>query len=154
MTTTHATPAALTTALPGRLVAGAAAGLAGGVVFGLLMQAMNMIGMVAALVGSTSTGVGWLVHLAISAVIGASFAVVLPRGVTGLAATTVAGLGYGIVWWVLGPLLLMPATLGMPLFSFGTVTWQSLMGHMMFGLVLGIGYTLARRATRRGTRRG
>ena len=148
MTTTNA-PAA-TTALPARLAAGAAAGLAGGVVFGLLMQAMGMIPMVAALVGSTSTAVGWLVHLAISAFIGASFAVLLPRGVTGVAATTVAGLGYGIVWWVLGPLLLMPAKLGMPLFSFGKVTWQSLMGHMMFGLVLGVGYTLARARTRRG----
>jgi len=119
------------------------------VVFGLLMQAMGMIPMVAALVGSTSPAVGWLVHLAISAFIGASFAVLLPRGVTGVPATTVAGLGYGIVWWILGPLLLMPAKLGMPLFSFGKITWQSLMGHMMFGLALGIGYALALRGNRR-----
>jgi len=49
-------------------------GLAGGVVFGLMMQSMDMLGMVAMLVSSESVAVGWGVHLAISAVVGASTA--------------------------------------------------------------------------------
>ena len=54
------------TALTGRLAAGAAGGLAGGVVFGILMQLDDMIPMVAMLVDSEAVAVGWVVHLAIS----------------------------------------------------------------------------------------
>jgi hypothetical protein len=32
----------------------------------------------------------------------------------------------------------MPAQLGMPVFEFGTTAWQSLVGHLMFGIVLGL----------------
>jgi len=48
------------------------------------------------------------------------------------------GLGYGLVWWVLGALLLMPARLGMDVFVFDTTAWQSLMGHLIYGLFLGL----------------
>lgn len=56
---------------------GAFAGLAGGIVFGVLMQAMDMLGMVAALVGAESVAVGWGVHLVNSAIIGAIFGALL-----------------------------------------------------------------------------
>lgn len=63
-----------------------------------------------------------------------------------------AGLGYGLAWWLLGPLTLMPLFLGM---GFG-VNWNaeavaqtmpSLMGHLIFGAVLGLTYN---RLLRRG----
>ncbi|ROO52031.1 hypothetical protein EDC02_6927 [Micromonospora sp. Llam0] len=142
MTTASTSPAI--TALPTRLVAGVAGGLAGGVMFGILMQMMNMIGMVAMLVGSDTAAVGWLVHLAISAFIGATYALLFAHWATGLAPAALLGMGYGIVWWVLGALLLMPATLGMPTFTFNNTAWQSLMGHLIYGLVLGIVYALLR----------
>jgi len=59
------------------------------------------------------------------------------------------GLGYGLVWWVLGPLVIMPARLGMGLFMFNKTTWQSLMGHLIYGLVLGVVYVLTRPRLRR-----
>lgn len=142
MTTAHATP--LTTALPTRLVAGIAGGLAGGVVFGILMQTMDMIGMVAMLIGSKSVAVGWLVHLAISAFIGATYALLFARWATRLVPAALIGLGYGVVWWVLGALLLMPAKLGMDLFMFNKTAWQSLIGHLAYGLLLGVVYALVR----------
>ena len=37
-----------------------------------------------------------------------------------------------------GALLVMPAKLGMPVLHLDTMAWQSLMGHMMFGAILGI----------------
>jgi uncharacterized membrane protein YagU involved in acid resistance len=123
-----------------RATYGAVGGLVGGVIFGLLMQAMDMIPMVAQLVGSTSSAVGWLIHLAISAFIGVSFAVLLGQAASTLARAAVLGLGYGMLWWVLGALLLMPARLGMPVFELSTTAWQSLMGHVMFGLALGVVY--------------
>jgi len=69
----------------GRLTDGVIAGLAGGVMFGILMQLMDMIAMVAMLTGSESTAVGWVIHLAISAFIGATFAVLFGGRVTRLA---------------------------------------------------------------------
>jgi hypothetical protein len=58
--------------------------------------------------------------------------------------------GYGLVWWVLGPLLIMPARLGMDLFIFNAMTRQSLMGHLVYGLVLGLVYALVRPRLGRG----
>jgi hypothetical protein len=142
-TTTHSMNLTATTH---RAVYGIIGGLAGGVVFGVLMAMMDMIVMVAQLVGSSSATVGWIVHLAISAFIGASFAVLLGSLAKTLVPAAVVGMGYGVVWWVLGALLIMPAQLGMPVFELNTTAWQSLMGHLLFGLVLGIVYAvLARR---------
>jgi len=128
-----------------RAVDGALGGLAGGLVFGVLMQMMGMIGMIAMLVGSTSVAVGWVVHLAVSAFIGASFGVLLGSRATGLVPAVVLGMLYGLVWWVLGALIMMPARLGMPVFELNAMAWQSLAGHLMFGLVLGAVFFLLTR---------
>jgi hypothetical protein len=75
MATAHAGPRL--SGLVNRVIAGVVGGLAGGVVFGVLMQMMGMIGMVAMLVGSDSVAIGWLVHLVIAAGIGAGFGLLL-----------------------------------------------------------------------------
>lgn len=121
-----------------RVANGIVGGLAGGVLFGILMQMMDMIAMVAMLVDSTSVVVGWLVHLTISALIGAGFAVLLGGLATGWGKAAALGVGYGVVWWVLGALLLMPARLGMDVFVLNKMAWQSLMGHLIYGLTLGL----------------
>lgn len=120
-------------AVMSRAMYGVVAGLVGGIVFGMLMAMMGMLSMIAMLVGSTSAGIGMLVHLAISAGIGALFALVVPA--TGAVTLLAAGAVYGMVWWVLGPLIIMPAWLGMPLFMFDSTTWLSLMGHVIYGMV-------------------
>jgi hypothetical protein len=132
----------------GRLVNGVVGGLAGGLLFGILMQAIGMIPMVAMLVGSKSVVVGWLVHLAISSFIGASFAVLFGRWATQIVPAALFGLGYGVVWWVLGGLLLMSARLGMGVFTFNTMAWLSLLGHLVYGLALGIVFALLSRRGR------
>lgn len=126
----RSTPTILT-----RAVHGALAGLAGGVVFGVLMAMMGMLPMVAMLVGSTSPVVGALVHLVISAGLGVLLALVLPP--LGLAVTLLAGAAYGVVWWVLGPLLIMPTVLGMSemVFTIDSAALSSLAGHVLFGVV-------------------
>ncbi|MFI7577758.1 hypothetical protein [Micromonospora sp. NPDC049497] len=143
MATTHT--AAGPVALSARLVAGVAGGLAGGVVFGVMMQAWGMLPMVAMLVGSESVAVGWLVHLANSALFGALFAVLLGRWALILPTALGVGLAYGLAWWVLGALLIMPAWLGMNemIFQLNTVAWRSLAGHLAFGLILGLVYAMA-----------
>lgn len=124
---------------------GVAGGLAGGVVFGLVMTVTGMMPMVAMLVGSESPAVGWLVHLAISAVLGAAFGLLLAGRVRTPARGAALGLGYGALWWVLGPLLLMPAAMGMPLLVVGPGAVTSLAGHLAFGLVLGLVVAALRR---------
>jgi uncharacterized membrane protein YagU involved in acid resistance len=119
--------------VPARLVAGVVAGLAGGVVFGMLMAMMGMLPMIAMLVGSSSAAAGAGVHLVISAGIGAVFGLLAPR--TGWGGLLAAGAVYGMAWWVLGPLVLMPAMLGMPLLVINMTAMASLMGHVIFGLV-------------------
>ncbi|PVE18414.1 hypothetical protein DDA93_08765 [Arthrobacter sp. Bz4] len=120
-------------------MAGAVGGLAGGVVFGGLMAMMGMLGMIASLVGSSSAIVGFLVHLVISVLIG--LALTIPgAGVLrkGLIISAVVGLVYGMLWWVLGPLLIMPTMMGMPLFTFDAGSGASLMGHAVYGLIVGL----------------
>jgi len=115
---------------------GVLGGLAGGLVFGLMMQALDMIGMIAMLVGSESVAGAWILHLAISAVFGAFYGAVVAPRVTGWGPGLGAGVVYGALLWVVGPLLLMPAKLGMPLFVVDTMALQSLVGHLVFGVVL------------------
>jgi uncharacterized membrane protein YagU involved in acid resistance len=137
--TTHSM--GLTTATH-RAAYGIAGGIAGGIVFGVLMQMMGMIEMVAKLVGSSSPAVGWILHLAISAFIGATFALLFGSLAKTMMPAAMLGITYGVVWWVLGALLIMPAQLGMPVFVFNATAWQSLMGHLLFGLVLGLVFSM------------
>ena len=159
MSMAHSTAHAV--ALPARVVAGIAGGLAGGVVFGILMQAWDMLPMVAMLVNSESVAVGWLVHLFNSALFGVIFAVLFGRWAATLVARTrssasesaaAIGLGYGVLWWVLGALLIMPAWLGMNemIFELNTTAWRSLVGHLAYGLLLGLVYALLGSRMRRG----
>jgi hypothetical protein len=48
------------------------------------------------------------------------------------------------VWWVLGPLVLMPAKLGMTLFAVNATAAKVLMGHLTYGLELGVVYARTR----------
>ena len=73
---------------------GAYSGLAGGVVFGVMMAMMGMLPMIGSMVGHPSAVIGFLVHLVISALVGASFAVLFG----GLVHGTGEGLGYGLAW--------------------------------------------------------
>lgn len=128
------------------LGAGAAAGVVGGVLFGVMMTAMGMMEMVAGLVESRSVAVGWLVHLVISAIFGTGFALVLGRPTSSYGRGAGLGLAYGLAVWVLGPLLIMPLWMGMPVLGIEQPQLMSLMGHAVFGVAVGLAY----RALERG----
>ncbi len=122
-----------------RAIAGTVGGIAGGIVFGILMAMMGMLPVIASMVGSDSAVVGFGVHLVIS--IGIGLGLTVPFGnrlLTGYARGALVGLAYGALWWVLGPLLIMPAMMGMPLFAIDGGAWMSLMGHLIYGIILGL----------------
>lgn len=143
---TTATTHRSTTSIQQGVLYGVLGGLAGGVVFGVMMQALGMMGMVAMLAGSESLAVGWVVHLVISAVFGVVYGAVVAPRITGWGAGLGTGVVYGALLWVIGPLLLMPFKMGMPVFTIDAMALQSLLGHLVFGLVLGaVVVALARR---------
>jgi len=126
---------------------GAVGGLIGGMIFGMMMSMLDMIKMVAMMADSESIVDGWGLHLGISVFIGVTFGLLARKVLTSWGAGIAAAVGYGVFWWVLGALILMPARLGMPTFAFNTMAWQSLMGHMVFGLILGaVTVAIARRS--------
>ncbi|WP_406414252.1 hypothetical protein [Streptomyces sp. NBC_01614] len=111
---------------------GALAGLAGGLVFGGVMAEIGYLPTVAAIVRTDSPGVGFAVHLLIAAVIGVVFGALVARQRELL----FWGLAYGVLWWFLGPLTLLPFLLGR------SVAWDvasaqalipSLLGHLAYG---------------------
>lgn len=128
---------------------GALAGIIGGIPFGIMMGMMGMMPMIGMLVRVESALAGVLVHAAISAVTGAVYALFAVRFPLTWQNAIVGGLLYGVVWWVLGALILMPALLGMfeMIFAIGQMQWMSLLGHMIFGVVLAVAFVwLSRRA--------
>lgn len=113
---------------------GALAGLAGGIPFGIMMAMMGMMPMIGMLIRIENAVVGFIVHMVISAIVGAlygHFAPALPRT---WRAATIAGVIYGVIWWVLGALTLMPLFLGMleMMFVIGGPQWMSLAGHIIY----------------------
>lgn len=99
---------------------------------------MGMLGMVAGLVGQESTGVGWVVHLAISLLFGLVYGLTFGAASSSWGRAVGFGAIYGVIWWVLGALLIMPAWMGMPIFQVGDMQLQSLVGHLVYGIALGV----------------
>jgi uncharacterized membrane protein YagU involved in acid resistance len=139
-TTTNQSIQAQTSSISTAIKAGAVAGLGGGLVFGVMMGMMGMLPMVGMLAGQESAVVGFIIHTIISAFIGATFGIIAARLPSGWAAAIIGGGVYGIVWWVLGALILMPLMLGMTqmVFAIGGPQWMSLLGHVIYGVVTGI----------------
>jgi hypothetical protein len=102
-----------------------------------------MMAMVAQVVRSESLAVGWIYHLFNSAVIGGIFGWVLGGRSAGIGGGLAWGALYGLFWWVLGALILMPILLEMAVFAplmmapMRPVAIGSLVGHLLFGLILG-----------------
>jgi len=93
---------------------------------------------IASIVGGTSPVEGFLVHLLISAPIGMSYGLLFQRESPNVGAGVMWGMLYGLAWWFLGPLTLLPIMLG------GSFTWTpaaanaalpELVGHLLYGAV-------------------
>ena len=78
--------------------------------------------------------------------IGAKFAVLFGNRIDNPGRGVGYGLAFGATWWVLGPLTLMPLFMGMGLgvnwnFQAATQMLPSLVGHLVFGALLGWVYS-------------
>ena len=123
--------------------AGIYGGLIGGLVFGIMMGMMGMLGMVAKVVRSDSVVVGFIYHMVNSVIIGVLFVPLFGRLASDKGKGLGFGLAYGVIWWFLGPLVLMPLLLGMGIrlsVEGMTSALPSLGGHLIYGGILGILY--------------
>lgn len=136
------------TAGPQRLRAimrGVVAGVAGGLLFTIVMVQVGALGRVAGLVGADAPVVGLFVHVVVGVLIGVSYGLLFRRESFDVRAGAGWGLAYGLLWWVLGGLTLLPVLLG------GDPQWKadeaadaipSLVGHLAYGIGLGVAFYL------------
>ena len=127
---------------------GAIASLVGGLLFSLVMLKIGLLPTMATLVGGSSIILGFAVHMLISTVIGMSYGLLFQREAPNVGASVAWGVLYGLIWWFLGPLTLMPLLLN------GAVTWTttaaaqllpSLIGHLIYGGATAIAFLVLER---------
>ena len=126
-----------------KVVGGIVGGVIGGIGFGILMGLMGMFPAIAGLVSSTSAVIGFLIHMLISVFIGATFGLIFGSVSTHYRHAALWGLIYGVAWWVLGPMVIMPTMMGMGpqlAAALSGPMLMSLMGHMVYGILAGLGY--------------
>ena len=117
-----------------------------GSVFGMMMMKMHRLLRIAKLWGGNSIGLGFFVHLVNSVIIGILYIVGLTvLGISGFGEFglgSVYGLIYGFIWWILGPLILMPLWLKMPMRlsvkGIKETLPGGLIGHFIYGGLLGL----------------
>ena len=117
---------------------GAFAGFAGGIVSSPIMLKTGVLTKVAGVDTSFSNWHGLLVHLLVSTLIGMSFGLLFRNESFNLGAGVAWGWLFGLIWWYLGPMTLLPLMLT------GVCDWStdaasallpSLIGHLIFGAV-------------------
>lgn len=133
--------------------AGVAGGIGGATVMAVLISVMNaavLKGAIPALYGLSGGVAGWTIHLAHGAVLGVAFAALAGVTTDGHSTGTTVGLGvlWGVVTWVALAALVMPVWLsavGFPAAPpFPNFAVPSLLWHVVYGGVLGVGYAALR----------
>ncbi len=126
-------------------------GLIAGVVMGLMIRfVMGIMPLIGALYGMETALAGWIAHLIHSVVFAALFAAIIAQlGLAGGRSSTWRwlglGAGYGVLVWLVAAVFVMPVWLSLvgaaPAgASIPNINPQSLVGHLVFGVVLGFVY--------------
>jgi len=126
------------------IVAGGFAGTFGGLIFGRWVSSGDYFPLLAGYgTVNFSRGTIILLHFGVALLIGVTFGLLFQRDVRGYGSCMGWGLGYAMFWWFLGQLTLLPLAAHKPVdwsaeqasFVFG-----SLVGHILYGLILGVSY--------------
>jgi hypothetical protein len=122
---------------------GGFAGLLGGVLAAPILVATGVLSRIAGVEGGLSLSRGLLLHLFASAFLGMLWGFLFRREGLGLGRGLSWGLVFGVVWWYVGPLTLLP------LLRTGEIDWRpaaaaallpSLVGHLVFGAVTAVAF--------------
>jgi hypothetical protein len=137
------TPAKLPFHLGRALVVGGFAGVLGGAVFGHWSSVGNFFPLIAGLGELHLRFATTALQFGVAMFIGGSFGLLFQRDVRGYGSSMGWGLGFAIFWWFLGPLSLFPLISRTPLdwsADHGSEVFGSLVGHILYGLILGVAY--------------
>jgi hypothetical protein len=125
------------------IVAGGLAGSLAGLIFGQWVCPRNYLPLLAGYGELKSHTATVVLHLAVALLIGATFGVLFQRDVRGYGSSMAWGLAAGIFSWFLGPLTFSRLAMRSPLnwsADQGSQMFSSLVGHILYGLVLGVTY--------------
>jgi hypothetical protein len=125
------------------IVAGGFAGTLGGFVFGRWVSLGDYFPLLVGFGELSSRRMTISLHFAIALLIGVTFGLLFQRDVRSYGSCMGWGLGFGIFWWFIGPLTLLRLAAGLPLdwsADQGSAVFGSLVGHILYGLILGVAY--------------
>jgi len=124
------------------VIGGGLAGTVSSLIFSRWMYEGNFFPLVAGL-EINSRGSTIMIHFLVALLIGATFGLLFQSDVRSYGSSMGWGLGYGILWWFFGQLTLFPV-IGQtwPDWSAeqGSQLFGSLVGHILYGLILGVVY--------------
>ena len=125
------------------IVAGGLAGLLGGFIFDRWMSAGEFFPLLAGLSQLPSRTISLALQFLIAVLMGVIFGLLFQRDVRSYGSCMGWGVGYAILWWFLGPLTMLPFVSHVPLdwtSDAGSAMFGSLVGHILYGLILGVSY--------------
>jgi hypothetical protein len=125
------------------IVVGGFSGVLGGMISGRWSSAGHFFPLIAALGEPHSRIATVALQFGVAVLIGSSFGLLFQRDVRGYGSSMGWGLGFAIFWWFLGPLTLFPLASRTPLdwsADHGSDLFGSLVGHILYGLILGVAY--------------
>ncbi len=126
------------------IVAGGLAGTIGGLIFSRWVASGDYFPLLAGygeLHAARATII--VLHFGVALFIGVTFGMLFQRDVRGYGSCMGWGLAYGIFWWFLGQLTLLPLAAHRPIdwsADQGGAVFGSLVGHILYGLILGVAY--------------
>lgn len=125
------------------ICSGIIGGIVAGVALGFILMRMGTLSNAGKLLGMHDSLSGLIIHLVFSAVVGLIFSLIFCKGCTTFYNSSLWGIVYGVIWWFIGPLILCPWLAGVTI-SWGQSTLTHalpmLVGHLVYGFVLGVTY--------------
>ena len=125
------------------IVAGGFAGVASGLIFGYWMLVGDFFPLLAGLGNFRSQTMAVAAQFAVALAIGATFGLLFQRDVRGYGSCMGWGVGYAMLWWFAEPLFFFPLVRHVPLdwsAEHASDLFGPLVGHVLYGLILGISY--------------
>jgi hypothetical protein len=126
------------------IIAGGFAGTLGGLIFGRWVSSGDYFPLLAGYGTLNLSRVTIiLLHFGVALLIGVTFGLLFQRDVRGYGSCMGWGLGYAIFWWFLGQLTLLPLAAHRPIdwsADQASLVFGSLVGHILYGLILGVAY--------------
>ena len=125
------------------IIVGGFSGVLGGMIFGHWSSVGDFFPLLGGLAAPHSRVATVAVEFGVAMFIGSSFGLLFQRDVRGYGSSMGWGLGFAIFWWFLGPLTLFPLASRTPWdwsADQGSDLFGSLVGHILYGLILGVAY--------------